>query len=402
MPESRVFIAGHDGYLGWPLTQHLMQRGHVVAGLDALLRREQVAETGGYSAIPVCSAQERLAALEQHSGQRPDLRLGNMLDFATLRAFLDEFQPHTIVHLAEIPSAAWSMIDQAHSSFTQHNNVIGNLNLLWAMHEVCPDAHLVKLGTMGEYGTPTMDIPEGFFNPEFRGRRERLPFPRRAGSFYHWSKVHDSNNTMFACELWGLRATDVMQGVVYGTRFDNQTDDSRLRTRLDFDQCFGTVVNRFCCQAVIGHPLTPYGQGGQKRAYLPLRDVMQCLSLVIDNPPRRSEYRVFNQFDACHTVNELASMVQQVCREAGLQVDIMPVENPRVEAEAHEYRPDRNHLAKLGYRPTGAPEHEIGLMLQDLLPQRERIAARTDMLLPDIRWDGAHRRSAALSGEATG
>lgn len=402
MPDSRVFIAGHDGYLGWPLTQHLIKRGHVVAGLDALLRREQVAETGGCSAIPISSPQERLAALEQHSGLRPDLRIGNLLNFATLRAFLDEFQPQTIVHLAEIPSAAWSMIDQAHSSFTQHNNVIGNLNLLWAMHEVCPDAHLVKLGTMGEYGTPAMDIPEGFFEPEFRGRRERLPFPRKAGSFYHWSKVHDSNNTMFACELWGLRATDVMQGVVYGTQFDDQAVDPRMRTRLDFDQCFGTVVNRFCCQAVTGHPLTPYGLGGQKRACLPLRDVMQCLSLVIDNPPRRGEYRVFNQFDACHTVNELAGIVQQAGRRAGLLVDIMPVENPRVEAEAHEYRPDRNHLAELGYRPTGAPEHEIGLMLQDLLPQRERIAARAELLLPDIRWDGAHRRSAALSGEATG
>ena len=229
MPDTRVFIAGYDGYLGWPLTQHLLQRGHVVAGLDALLRREYVAEIGGYSALPISSQKERLTALEQHCGQRLDLRIGNMLDYATLREFLEAFQPDVIVHLAEIPSAAWSMIDQAHSSFTQHNNVIGTLNLLWAMHEVCPDAHLVKLGTMGEYGTPAMDIPEGFFEPEFRGRRERLPFPRQAGSFYHWSKVHDSNNTMFACGLWGLRATDIMQGVVYGTRHNGQSIDQRLR-----------------------------------------------------------------------------------------------------------------------------------------------------------------------------
>ena len=401
MPDSRVFIAGYDGYLGWPLTQHLLQRGHIVAGLDALLRREHVAEMGGYSALPISSQKARLTALEQHCGQRLDLRIGNMLDYATLHEFLEAFQPDVIVHLAEIPSAAWSMIDQAHSSFTQHNNVIGTLNLLWAMHEVCPDAHLVKLGTMGEYGTPAMDIPEGFFEPEFRGRRERLPFPRQAGSFYHWSKVHDSNNTMFACGLWGLRATDIMQGVVYGTRHDEQSIDQRLRTRLDFDQCFGTVVNRFCCQAVVGHPLTPYGQGGQKRAYLPLRDVMQCLTLVIDNPPQPGEYRVFNQFDACYTVNQLAGIVQDVAGAAGLVVDIMPIENPREEDEAHEYRPDREHLSTLGYCPSGSPEQEIDLMLQDLLPQRARIAARAELLLPDIRWDGAHRRSTALAGEAT-
>ncbi len=401
MPDSRVFIAGYDGYLGWPLTQHLLQRGHVVAGLDALLRREQVADIGGYSALPVSSPEGRLAALEHHFGFRPDLRIGNMLDYATLRQFLEDFEPDVIVHLAEIPSAAWSMIDQAHSSFTQHNNVIGNLNLLWAIHEVCPGAHLVKLGTMGEYGTPAMDIPEGFFVPDFRGRRERLPFPRQAGSFYHWSKVHDSNNTMFACGLWGLRATDIMQGVVYGTRHDGFPSDPLLRTRLDFDQCFGTVINRFCCQAVVGHPLTPYGQGGQKRAFLPLRDVLQCLTLVIDNPPQTGEYRVFNQFDACYTVNELAGIVQHVGRTLGLAVDILPVENPRVEAEAHEYRPDREHLSTLGYCPSGSPEQEIGLMLQDLLPQRERIADRMNLLLPDIRWDGAHRRSAALAGDAT-
>ncbi len=400
MPECRVFIAGHDGYLGWPLTQHLLQCGHVVAGLDALLRREQVAALGGCSAIPVHSPEERLAALEEHSGQRPDLRRGNMLDYPALREFLDDFQPDAIVHLAEIPSAAWSMIDQAHSTFTQYNNVIGTLNLLWAMHEVCPDAHLVKLGTMGEYGTPSMDIPEGFFEPEFRGRRDRLPFPRQAGSFYHWSKVHDSSNTMFACRVWGLRATDVMQGVVYGMETDGQADDPRLRTRLDFDQCFGTVINRFCCQAVIGHPLTPYGEGGQKRGFLPLRDVMQCLTLVIDNPPQPGEYRVINQFDDCHTVIEVALMVQEAARDLGLAVEIAPVRNPRLEAEWHDYRPDREQLVALGYRPSGAPRQEIVSMLDVLLPQRERIAARAHVLLPDIFWDAAHSRPRAGLREA--
>ncbi len=402
MPERRVFVAGFDGYLGWPLTQHLLKRGHVVAGVDAFLRREQVAGLGACSAVPVASPQERKTALREHFQQTSDLRTGNMLDFPFLRAFLKDFQPDTVVHLAEIPSAAWSMIDQAHCSFTQHNNVIGTLNLLWAMHEVCPDAHLVKLGTMGEYGTPAMPIPEGFFEPEFRGRRDRLPFPRQAGSFYHWSKVHDSNNTMFACQLWGLRATDIMQGVVYGTEIEHQSNDPRLKTRLDFDQCFGTVVNRFCCQAVIGHPLTIYGQGGQKRGFLPLRDVMQCLTLVIDSPPNAGDYRVVNQFDACYTINEIALLVRQAGSEEGLTVDITEVENPRMESGQHEYQPDREQLLALGYQPAGSPLREIRMMLADLLPQRERIEARAELLLPDIRWDGAHRRSGVLGREAAG
>ena len=402
MPEGKVFIAGYDGYLGWPLTQYLAQRGCEVAGLDALLRREWVAEAGGYSAIPVARPEARLDALEARCGRRPELRSGNILEYATLRDALEAFQPDTIVHLAEMPSAAWSMIDQAHSVYTQHNNVIGTLNLLWAMHEVCPAAHLVKLGTMGEYGTPALEIPEGFFTVAYRGRRERLPFPRQAGSYYHWSKVHDSGNTMFACALWGLRATDVMQGVVYGTRWDGMGDDVRLRTRLDFDQCFGTVINRFCCQAVAGHPLSVYGEGGQTRAFLPLRDVLQCLELVIENPPEEGEYRVFNQYDACYRVGELAEKVQRAGRAMGLAVEIQAVENPRVEAERHEYRPERKRLGALGYRPAGDVAREIGLMLEDLLPQRERIMAKAELLLPDIRWDGAHRRSMALRGAVAG
>jgi len=247
-----------------------------------------------------------------------------------------------------------------------------------------------------------MPIPEGFFEPEFRGRRDRLPFPRQAGSFYHWSKVHDSNNTMFACQLWGLRATDIMQGVVFGTEIGHQSDDPRLKTRLDFDQCFGTVVNRFCCQAVIGHPLTIYGQGGQKRGFLPLRDVMQCLTLVIDSPPNAGDYRVVNQFDACYTINEIALLVRQAGSEEGLTVDIMEVENPRMESGQHEYQPDREQLLALGYQPAGSPLREIRMMLADLLPQRGRIEARAELLLPDIRWDGAHRRSGVLGREAAG
>ncbi|MBZ0308641.1 MAG: NAD-dependent epimerase/dehydratase family protein [Anaerolineae bacterium] len=397
----KVFIAGVDGYLGWPLAQYLTARKHVVAGMDLLLRRQWVEEVGSSSAIPVYTIEERLQAFQEHYGQPLSFRKGDLLDYAFLLDFLADFQPDAIVHLGEMPSAPYSMIDQTHAAFTQQNNVIGSLNLLWAMREVCPQAHLVKLGTMGEYGTPNIDIPEGFFEIEYRGRRDYLPFPRQAGSFYHWSKVHDSNNTMFACKIWGLRATDIMQGVVFGTQIDEMGDDPRLRSRLDFDQCFGTAINRFCCQAVIGHPLTLYGRGGQTRGFLPMRDSMQCLTLAVENPPEASEYRVFNQFEECYNVEELAVMVQEVGNQIGLNVEIHHYENPRQEKEEHYFNPDRQHLIDLGYQPTHDVKAEIKIMLRDLLPHQERILAKRDILIPDIRWDGTRHRSQIIDEQAT-
>jgi UDP-sulfoquinovose synthase len=395
----KVFIAGIDGYLGWPLAQHLTARGHEVAGTDLFLRRQWVDEVGGQSALPVYSMEERLQAFRERYGKDLNFRQGDLLDYDFLKNYLAEFQPDAIVHLAEMPSAPYSMIDQKHAVFTQQNNVIGSLNLLWAMKEVCPEAHLVKLGTMGEYGTPNVAIPEGFFEIEYRGRKDTLPFPRQAGSFYHWSKVHDSGNTMFACRIWGLRSTDIMQGVVFGTQIDVMGDDPRLRSRLDFDQCFGTAINRFACQAVIGHPLTLYGLGGQTRGFLPMRDSIQCLTLAIENPPEAGEYRVFNQFEETYSIEELAQKVQQAGVAVGLDIELHHYDNPRKELEKHFFQADRQHLLDLGYQPTHDVVAEVEIMLRDLLPHRERILAKAESLIPDIRWDGSRRRSTIIDGE---
>jgi UDP-sulfoquinovose synthase len=397
----KVFIAGIDGYLGWPLAQYLTARGHEVAGADMMLRREWVAEVGSTSAIPIYSREERLAAFRERFGKDLDFRVGDFLDYDFVKDFFTEFQPDAIVHFGQVPSAPYSMIDQQHTVFTQHNNVIGNLNILYAIKEVCPDTHLIKLGTMGEYGTPNVDIPEGFFEIEFRGRRDRLPFPRQAASFYHWSKVHDSNNTMYACKIWGVRATDIMQGVVFGTRIDEMGDDSRLFSRVDFDQCFGTAINRFCCQAVIGHPLTLFGAGHQKRGFLPLRDSMQCIALCVENPPEAGEYRVFNQFEETYTISELAEMVQEVGAEVGLEVDIFQYDNPRNEAAEHYYKPDRQHLIDLGYQPSHDVKAEMRIMLQDLMPHKDRISEKEHILVPDIRWDGTRHRSDVIGEHKT-
>ncbi len=397
----KVFIAGIDGYLGWPLAQHLAARGHQVAGIDAGLRRKWVAEVGGTSAIPIYTLSDRLTAFEQTYGYRPVVQQDNLLNYAAIRNLLEACEPDAIVHLAEMPSAAYSMIDSAHTAFTQHNNVIGNLNMLWAIKEVCPNTHLIKLGTMGEYGTPDVDIPEGFFEVEFRGRKTTLPFPRQPGSFYHLSKVHDSHNTAFACQVWGLRATDIMQGVVFGTQVDEKLADPSLCTRLDFDECFGTVINRFCCQVTIGHPLTLYGSGDQKRSFLPLRDSMQCLTLAVENPPETGEYRVFNQFDECYTVSELATLVRAAAQDAGLSVEIEHYANPRQEVEQHYYNPDRNKLDKLGYQPTHDIRSELQIMLADLHVHRQHIQEYAHVLVPDIHWDGTRSRPHIMQGDQT-
>lgn len=392
----RVLIAGVDGYLGWALAQYLVRRGYEVAGADRFYRRQWVEEMGSDSATPIRAMAERLAAFREYFGVGLLFREGDLLDYDFVTSLFREFQPEAIVHLGECPSAPYSMIDVHHTTWVQTNNVVGTLNILYAMRDVVPDAHLVKLGTMGEYGTPNVDIPEGFFKIEYRGRKDTLPFPRQAGSWYHWSKVHDSNNTMFACKIWGLRSTDIMQGVVFGTRIDEMGDDERLLTRLDFDQSFGTAVNRFCCQAVIDHPLTPFGKGHQRRGFLPLRDSMQCLALAIENPPQAGEYRVFNQFQEVYDVTQLAEKVARVGNTLGLNVEVHNLENPRQEMEEHYYHPDHQHLLDLGYRPAHDVEAEMEIMLTDLMKYRERIEAYREVLIPDIRWDGTRRKSAFL------
>jgi UDP-sulfoquinovose synthase len=392
----RVFIAGMDGYLGWSLALHLAQRGHTVAGADLFLRRAWVAEMGSDSVVPICSMSERLQAFQEHYNEPLLFREGDLCDYPFIENFFREFQPEAIVHLGEMPSAPYSMIDVHHAVFTQSNNLVSTLNMLFAMREVCRDAHMVKLGTMGEYGTPNIDIPEGFFEIEYRGRTDRLPFPRQAGSWYHWSKVHDSYNVMFACKIWGLRSTDVMQGVVFGTRTHEMDQDERLATRFDIDQSFGTAVNRFCAQAVVEHPMTPFGKGHQKRGFLPLRDSIQCMTIAIENPPAEGEYRVFNQFEEVYNVTELAEKIVRVGQSLGLNAQLRNIENPRKEMEEHYYNPDHQHLFDLGYRPTHDVETELELMLKHLLQHRDRIEQYKELFIPDIRWDGTRRRSIYL------
>jgi UDP-sulfoquinovose synthase len=378
-------IMGMDGYLGWTLAMYMTGRGHEVCGVDNFSRRRNVKEIGSWSATPIKTMEERLKAYKKATGKELEFYEGDLVHYDFTDLVLKKEKPDTIVHLGEIPCAPYSMIDVEHCNYTMMNNIIGTNNILFAMHKHDPKCHLLKLGTMGEYGTPNIDIPEGYFEIEYRGRKDRLPFPRQAGSWYHQTKVHDTHNIMFACRIWGLRSTDIMQGVVHGIVTDDMVNDDLL-TRFDFDEVWGTALNRFCSQAVIGHELTCYGKGGQTRGYIALRDSMQCLTIAAENPPDRSEYRTFNQFDECYSVNELAEHVVDVVGDFGVEAKIWNIENPRLEAEEHYYNPDRENLPRLGFKPTNTLDDELRITIPKLIQYKERIEAKRDRILPTIYW----------------
>lgn len=392
----KIVVLGSDGYLGFPLVLKLLAYGHEVVGVDNLSRRRMVREVGSWSAVPLADPFERVTAVRE---EFPEFvfRFMDLTNTEEVNYLFYKHRPDAVVHLGENPSAPYSMIDAKHAVSTYMNNVGGTLNVLHAMRDFAPDCHMIKLGTMGEYGTPNMDIPEGKFEIEYRGRKDVLPFPKQPGSFYHSSKVADTINIQFASRIWGLRATDIHQGVVYGIitedmeRVCDCTDkdvDDRLVTRFDFDETFGTAVNRFTAQAVIGHKLTPYGKGGQTRGYIALRDSMQCLTIALENPADEGEYRTFNQLDEVYSVMELANKVVKVGSSLGLDVEIWDhVENPREEAEEHYYNPDRENLRKLGFKPTMPIESEIEVTLKRLLRYKKRIEEKKSSIMPRTKWD---------------
>ena len=380
----RVLILGGDGYLGWPTAMRFSGKGHEVAVVDNFARRRWVDEMGGDSLTPIVSLDERIEAWREVSGKRITSYVGDLAEDTLAADVVIDFQPDTIIHYGEQPSAPWSMRSVDHAVTTQQNNVVGSLKLLWAMRDHAPTAHLIKLGTMGEYGTPNIDIEEGFIEITHNGRTDVLPFPKMPGSLYHLSKVHDSHNIHFACRVWGLRATDLNQGVVYGIETPEAKLDERLLTRFDYDEAFGTALNRFCVQAVVGRPLTVYGVGGQTRGFLNIVDTLQCVELTASNPAGAGEYRVFNQFTETFTVAELAEKVKQAGAEVGMTVTIDNLQNPRFELEEHYYNPVHTKLPSLGLEPTLLSENLIESTLGVIQRYRDRVIS--DVIAPSTQW----------------
>ena len=381
----RVLILGGDGYLGWPTAMRFSERGHDVSVVDNFSRRRWHQAQGTNSLTPIRSIDERLAAWRELSGREITPYIGAIEDAEFLGQVVVETRPEAIVHYGEQASAPYSMASREQAVETQYTNVIGTLNLLFALRDHAPDCHLVKLGTMGEYGTPSIDIEEGFIEIEHKGRKDTLPFPKMPGSLYHLSKVHDSHNIHFACRIWGLRSTDLNQGVVYGISTEETDRDERFCTRFDYDQTFGTVLNRFCVQAVIGHPLTVYGAGGQTRGFLNIRDTLQCVELAVENPAEQGEYRVFNQFTEQFSVSELAELVKQAGEHLGYEVTIDQVENPRVEAEQHYYNAAHTKLLDLGLEPSHLGEELVESMIHAIERYKRRVIASA--IDPSVRWN---------------
>ena len=394
----RIAVLGGDGYCGWATALYLSARGNDVAIVDNFIRRLWDHELGAQTLTPIRSLSERLNVWNQLTGKTVDSFVGDIRDYEFLAEFVRTWEPEAIIHFAEQRSAPYSMIDRQHAVFTQLNNVEGTLNLLYAIHDLAPDCHLVKLGTMGEYGTPNIDIEEGYIKIEHNGRSDVLPFPKQPGSFYHLSKVHDSHNIAFACKIWGIRATDLNQGVVYGTETDETAMDEALINRFDYDEVFGTVLNRFCAQAALGYPLTVYGKGGQTRGFLDIQDTVRCLEIACQNPAKPGEFRVFNQFTEQFSVLELAQMVQKAGEEIGLKVEIDHLPDPRVEAEEHYYNAKHSRLVDLGLKPHNLSDTLLDSMIHIAMRYRHRID--TSLFQPRVDWRKTRNERKATKAEA--
>jgi UDP-sulfoquinovose synthase len=396
----RVLILGGDGYLGWPTAMRFSARGHEVTVVDNFSRRRWHTQHSTDSLTPISSLADRIEAWKDASGKEIRAFVGSIEDGKFLDRVVAETLPETVIHYGEQPSAPYSMKSRATAVETQYTNVIGTLNLLFSLRDRVPDCHLVKLGTMGEYGTPNIDIEEGFIEIEHKGRTDTLPFPKMPGSLYHLSKVHDSHNIHFACRIWGLRATDLNQGVVYGIETEESTSDERLITRFDYDEYFGTVLNRFCVQAVIGHPLTVYGEGGQTRGFLNIRDTLQCVELAAGNPAGLGEFRVFNQFTEQFSVAELAELVQRSGAELGYEVSVNHYPNPRIEAERHYYNAANTKLIDLGLEPHDLGAELVRSMLRIIERYKDRVIDRA--ILPRTRWKPGELEGSVAESRASG
>lgn len=383
--KLKVLILGGDGYLGWPTAMHFARQGYSVAIADNMSKRVWEAERGAAPLWNVPLIHKRVRLWKNQAGNEIKLYVGDIAtNYRFVYKIFEEFRPDAIVHYAEQPSAPYSMHSREKAVNTQINNIAGNLNVLFAMRKYTPDAHLVKLGTMGEYGTPNIDIEEGWLEIEHKGRKDRVLFPKKPGSFYHLSKVHDSHNIEFACRTWGLRATDLNQGVVYGIETEETKIHPELLTSFHYDDVFGTALNRFCVQAVAGVPLTVYGQGGQKRGFLNIRDTLQCVQIAVDNPAKAGEFRVFNQYTEVFSVKDLAEIVKASGEKLGIKVVIANIPNPRVEQEEHYYNPKNDSLLRLGLKPRRLSEELVDSMLRKIQGARQLIDPET--IPPKIKW----------------
>jgi UDP-sulfoquinovose synthase len=381
----RILVLGGDGYLGWPTAMHLSAHGHEIAVADNYLRRRLCREQKVDFLYEVPELDERAALWQEVSGYRIAVHIGDLNEWDFVGDLFEKFSPQAVVHYAEQPAAPYSMLNRKAATLTLNNNLSVTANVIFALREFCPDAHIVKLGTMGEYGTPNIDIEEGWLEVEHKGRKHTFLYPRQASSLYHTTKIMDTDLLWFYVRTWGLRVTDLMQGPVYGLFTDETQQDERLLPFFNYDEIFGTVLNRFVVQAVVGYPLTVYGKGGQTRGYLNIKDTLNCVHLSVENPAEKGELRIFNQFTETFSVNELADKVKEASARLGLKIKIQHLENPRLEAEKHYYHPRHTGLLDLGLTPHYLSEGVLVEMVEFIIKHKKLI--KKDQIYRNIKWN---------------
>jgi UDP-sulfoquinovose synthase len=387
---ANTVIFGGDGYIGWPLAIHLgVQRDDRIIIVDNLCTRKLVRSVKSDTLVPIRSMKDRLSAYTKETGKRNITFVeADARDPKSVDRIIEKYRPENIVHLAQQRSAPFSMVDQEHVLYTELNNIATNLNILFSMVRHVPDAHLLKMGSMGEYGTPGIEITEGDIEIERKGKTASVMFPRMGGSWYHLSKIFDSYNVAMANKVYDISATDVMQGVVFGTRVDEITNDA-LATRFDFDSIWGTVINKYVVQSVLLNKLLIYGKGRQTRGFLSLYDSINCLTLLLDNPPEKGKYRVVNQIDEIYDTLQLAEKVQKIGREFGIDAGMEYVENPRVEKEEHNYEVEHKILPSLGFRREKSMDEVIREIFEAVIQNKKRASSMKKLIYPTVYWKTA-------------
>lgn len=381
----RVLILGGDGYLGWPTAMHLSAQGHDVAVADNYLRRNLMRNEDVEPLYEVPNLHERIKRWKNVSGRDVEVYIGDLNNWDFISHVFKETNPEAIVHYAEQPSAPYSMLNRSAATLTLNNNIGVTANVIFAVREFCPDAHIIKLGTMGEYGTPNIDIEEGWIEIKHKDRSDRFLYPRQAGSLYHTTKVMDTDLLWFYVRTWGLKVTDLMQGPVYGIHTEETAGDEGLLPFFSYDEIFGTVLNRFIVQAVAEYPLTVYGRGGQTRGFLNIKDTLACVRLSLENVPESGELRIFNQFTETFSVNDLAAKVQNAGKDLGIQVTINNIDNPRKEKEEHYYNPKHTGLIDLGLNPHILTDEVLLEMVEYVV--RHKAAIHKHKIFRNTKWD---------------
>ena len=387
----KILVLGGDGYVGWPLSVRLalLHPQATIVLADNQARRAQVSECGGNSVTPIEDPIERVVAFQRVFG-KTNLRYVN-LDVTTpaLDALIAELRPDVVYHLAQQCSAPYSMMDAEHAMFTVHNNEVGNMRVLWALRNLVPEAHLVKLGTFGEYAKGGIDIAEGYFEPTYKGRTadRPMPYPRQSDDIYHTSKINDTNYISLACRAWGLRVTDVMQSTIFGVWTEETYAHPQLYTRFDYDAVWGTVVNRFVAQTILGVPMTVYGTGLQRTGLMGLEDAVASLAAMATQTPAAGQHRVINHVterDPC--ILDIAEIVSRAAETHGFHAQIdRGGYNPRSENDTEKaaYRVENHYVAScVSHTPF---EKVLAPMFGTITTFKDRI--RPEVFPPRVRWE---------------